>query len=72
MVIPLYCSLVKPHLEYCVQAWRPCFVKDIARLEKVEKRAVNMIQGLSSSLYNDKLVEVGLESLENRRTKVIW
>ena len=28
-----------------------------------------MIQGLRGSLYTDKLVEVGLESLENRRTK---
>ena len=69
VIIPLYCSLVRPHLEYCVQAWSPYFVKDIARLEKVQKRAINMIYGLRSSLYTDKLIEVGLESLENRRTK---
>ena len=28
-----------------------------------------MIQGVKGSLYTDKLIEVGLESLENRRTK---
>ena len=68
VIIPLCCSLVRPRLEYCVQAWRPCFVKGIARLEKVEKRAVNMIQGLSGSLHTESLVEVGLESLESTCT----
>ena len=32
IVLQLYKTLVRPHLEYCVQAWRQHFRKDIAKL----------------------------------------
>ena len=39
------------------------------KLEKVQKRAVNMVAGLRSRNYVDKLQEVGLTTLEERRTR---
>ena len=67
--IQLYKVYVRPHLEYCVQAWSPYHKGDMDKLEKVQKRAVNMVAGLKSKNYADKLKEVGLTSLEERRSR---
>ena len=36
-------------------------------LEKIQKRAVNMLSGLKASIYEEKLKELGLTTLEERR-----
>ena len=33
----IYCSYIRPHLEYCIQAWSPYYRKDIQTLEKVQQ-----------------------------------
>jgi Reverse transcriptase (RNA-dependent DNA polymerase)/Endonuclease-reverse transcriptase len=62
----LYQRYVRPHLEFSVPAWSPWLQKDIETLEKVQKRAVNMISGLQGS-YVEKLEQIGMQSLESRR-----
>ena len=34
IMLPIYKTLVRPHLEFCIQAWNPHLVKDISKLEE--------------------------------------
>ena len=65
----LYKMYVRHHLELAVQAWSPWLVKDIELLEKVQRRAVNMVVGLKATSYEGKLKELGLTSLKSRRER---
>ena len=65
--VRLYIQYVRPHLEFASQAWSPWLLKDIETLEKVQRRAIGMVSGLRGQTYEEKLQELGLQSLEERR-----
>jgi ribonucleases P/MRP protein subunit RPP40 len=67
--IKLYKQYVRPHLEYCVQAWSPWLEQDKKVLEKVQERAVKMVSGLQGNTYEARLRELKLQSLEDRRKR---
>ena len=69
IILQLYKGLVRPKLEYCVQAWRPFLKGDIEKLEKVQRRATKMIEECKGLIYADRLAATGLISLEDRRTR---
>ena len=68
-MLKLYKTLVRPHLEYCVQFWSPYYRKDIIKLERVQKRFTRMLPGLDGLSYKERLDRLGLFSLRRRRLR---
>ena len=67
--IPLYKTYVRHHLEFSCQAWSPWLQKDIDVLEKVQMKTVDRVVGLKGKTYQQKLKEVKLLSLCDRRKR---
>jgi len=65
----IYKTYIRPHLEYCVQAWSPHLIKDIEVLERVQKAATNLVPELRKFEYNMRLQKLGITSLKIRRDR---
>ena len=62
----LYCSLVRPLLEYSCETWNPRTKRNIDKLEAVQRRATRWITR-SDDDYDSVLSKLKLVSLSNRR-----
>ena len=67
-VISIYSAMVRPHLDYCVQFWASQSKKD-RNLLGVHSRATEIIKGLKPLLYEEKLSNLGLFILGERRMR---
>jgi len=69
ILLNLYKSVVRPHLEYCTSSWSPHYVKEKELLEKVQHRFTRMFPDLIKLPYLQRLRELKLWTLEERRIR---
>ena len=69
VMLQLYKSLVRPHLDYGAQVWSPWKRKDIKKLESVQRRATRLIPACQGLSYDQCLSLLDLTTLEQRRTR---
>ena len=63
---PLYCTYVRPHLDYCLQAVGPHMTKDLQILEQTQRRATKLVRQLRHLSYEERLLELDLLSIKDR------
>ena len=59
-MLPLYNSLVKPHLEYAVQFWSLHLGRDIDKIERVQRKATKIILEIRNHCYQQQLKDLSL------------
>ncbi|XP_059814160.1 uncharacterized protein LOC132385945 [Hypanus sabinus] len=69
IMLRLYKTLVRPHLEYCQQCWAPHLRHDVLSLERVQRKFRKMIKGMKGLKYEEHLAALTLCSLELRQMR---
>ena len=69
MLVLLYRSLVRPHLEYCHPVVYPQYMKQEKMLEAVQRRATRLVPKIRKKEYPERLEKLKLPSLAFRRRR---
>jgi hypothetical protein len=72
VMVQLYKSLVRPHLEYCSSARSPHYRKDKKLIEHVQHRFSRMVPAVRADNYPVRLQKLNLWSLEERRNRAVY
>ena len=66
----LFCTYIRPMLEYSSSVWSPFFLKDINKIESVQRKFTKHLPGLYNTPYLERLRTLGMETLEERRIRL--
>ena len=66
IMLPLYKSMVRPHLDYCIQAWKPHLRKDVDRLEKSSEKGYEDDGGAGGSGVFGKIENLKFNDTGNK------
>ena len=73
LMLRVYKTLIRPHLEYCVQLWNPAAEHGnwslILRIESVQRRFTRMIEEVGLLPYSERLRILQLTTLAERRSR---
>ncbi len=67
--VPLYSALVRPHVEYAIQANCPYLKKDIKHIDRMQRVATRWVKGLRGLTYEKRLQVLKLQPLGKRRLR---
>ena len=61
--------MILPRLEYAAVVWSSHAKRDIRKLERIQRVATKMVPELRELTYENRLKEMGLPTLQNRRER---
>ena len=69
MMKKIITSIVRPKMEYAAVVWSPNMKKDIRKIERIQRTATKMVPELKDLTYEERLTEMGLQTLQDRRER---
>eukprot|EP00061_Rhincodon_typus_P014817 g42124.t1 len=66
IMLQLYRTLVRPHLEYCIPFWPLHYHKDVDALERVQKMFIRMLSGMGDFSYEDSFEDTSESKVDMR------
>ena len=69
MMNKIIATMIRPKLEYAAVVWSPNKKKDIVKLERIQRIATKMVPELKDLEYEERLKEIELPTLQDRRKR---
>ena len=69
MMKKIIITMIRAKLEYAETVWSPQMKKHVKKLERIQRTATKMVPELEDLTYEERLKEVGLPTLEERRER---
>ena len=69
MMKKIITSIIRRQLEYAAVVWSPNMKKDIRKIERIQRIATKMVPELKDLTYEERLTDMGLLTLQDRRER---